>query len=69
MHTPSLIELILCFSSVLVKQADYVCTKKFPGGPQKERFLDLEWTLKLDPAEFNHVVVKNQELKDQVWSL
>ncbi len=49
-----------------MKRADYVCTKRFAGGPQKERFLDLEWTLKLEPDEFKEVLVENQELKTQV---
>ena len=52
-----------------MKRADYVCTKKFPGGPQKEHFLELKWALRLDPAEFRHIAAENKLLKDQVFQL
>ena len=58
----------LIFFPVLVNRADYVCTKRFPGGPQKERFLKLDWVFKLEPTEFMSVIAENQELKDEVSS-
>ena len=54
-------------SAVLVKRAEFVCGKKFSGGRQKKKFMDMDWRLQLDPDEMALIIaVENFELKSQV---